>query len=84
MKKKASKKATTKTKDCGCFDKVNTQLSDKGLQLDHRIQFNFEGGNHVSTIAPLIALQWNDPKRKKKTPVMFCSYCPFCGKKKPT
>jgi hypothetical protein len=80
--KKGTKKTAIKSKQCDCFDKVNKQLEPQGLELDHRVQVNFTGSNQITIAAPLISLQWRDPKRKKKPTVMFCNYCPFCGKKK--
>lgn len=83
IKKKAArkKKALAKKLPCKCVKQINEQLDPQGLELDSRIVMNFAEGTGGSE-SPLIALAWQNDKKRKKVPTMFCAYCPFCGQKK--
>ena len=75
------KKAKAKAKPCKCVEQINGQLNPQGLELDSRIVLNFAKGTGSSE-SPLIAVVWQNGKKRKKPPTVFCAYCPFCGQKK--
>jgi hypothetical protein len=75
------KKAAIKKRPCKCVKEINAQLDPQGLELDSRIVMNFTEGTGGSE-SPLISLAWQNDKKRKKPPTMFCAYCPFCGQKK--
>ena len=77
-------KVEKESKRCDCVSQLNKQLEPQGLELDDRLLMSFgEDSADGKLASPLIMLRWKDKKpRGKNLPVMFCAYCPFCGKKR--
>ncbi len=77
-----AKKRTRKNADCKCNATVNEQLIEHGVELDMGFQLNFSTGK-ANDSGPFITVRWIDkPKRGKSLPIMHCTFCPFCGRKK--
>lgn len=74
----AKKKAAIKT-GCNCLELVKVQLEKRGIAIVRHLQMDFEK-NEGSLSPPSIVVK-KTSKAKGKTPTVFCSYCPFCGKK---
>lgn len=67
---------------CTCVTQVNAQLHDKGVRLSGQIAIDFVNRNS-GVEWPLLRVEWSDkPVKGKKLPVLTCTFCPFCGKKK--
>ena len=71
-----------KSKPCTCVKKVNEALSESGAVLENAIQIDFSTGKATAG-GPFVSVKWQENLRKKrKLPLITCTYCPFCGKKK--
>jgi chromosome segregation ATPase len=77
--KKAPKKATAKKQNCKCADLAKEPLAEKGMELVRHLMGNAILGNFRLS-PPTIAVTKVDGW-KGKIPTLYCTYCPFCGKK---
>lgn len=78
-----AKRKTSATRGCKCVQKVNRQLAPQGLALATKMVFDFDSRPpKIGVDGPLLQLIRIDGKSKKPG-VMFCAYCPFCGKPAP-
>jgi len=74
-----AKKNTTTGQGCDCLEQVKALLSKENLAIKRHLQINFETGKG-SLSPPSIVVEKIDGK-KGKLRTVFCSHCPFCGKK---
>lgn len=74
----AKKKAAVKT-GCNCLDSVKVQLAERGLSIVRHLQMDFE--KNEGRLSPPSIVVERTKAAKGKTPIVFCSYCPFCGTK---
>ena len=81
-KKKSKTKKLAKRKDCGCLKQVNAELKKlRGAVLATELAINFTT-SEISVSDPKLAVErYGD--QKGNLPTVLCTYCPFCGKKKP-
>ncbi len=77
-KRKSAKKKPTKKRPCNCIDIVNKGLESHGASLETNIEINFKT-QQITTAGPIIAL--HKSSKAKPLATMYCTYCPFCGKK---
>lgn len=70
----------TKTATCKCLEQVQAQLDGCHVVVESLI--NFKTGK-IRPSPPSLRVAKNDPKSRKAATVLFCAYCPFCGKKYP-
>jgi len=71
-----------KPKSCRCVSNVNKRLADQGVVLSHALAINCNTGT-CTTNTPLLAVEWIGKKPQGKLlPVVVCSHCPICGRKK--
>lgn len=61
---------------CDCIDRINEQLKPKGLTLSLALTYR---GNKFTTAIPIATEQLLPVKRKKETPSVYASFCPWCG-----
>lgn len=66
--------AAKKRKACDCVANINRLIADRGIEVDAAL--NFRTG---ATIA-LVVTKRLAGKRVKSPPVVYATYCPFCGK----
>lgn len=69
-----------KMENCNCVEKANEALKEQNTFIESKLMMNFETGD-TSLSPPMIVVGKLDSKKKEPLPVLFCSYCPFCGKK---
>lgn len=55
---------------CVCIERVNGELEPHGHKLHLPI---------IGPQRPMIEIVRLDGKKSRKTPLFFCSNCPFCG-----
>lgn len=58
-----------------CISEINERLKEHNAILSGAIDFSGKGRELV-----VLAVEKLDSKVRKKPPVMFASYCPFCGR----
>ena len=63
--------------NCDCIKTANAKLADQGLRLKTSILMV---GSKLETLLYLDT-ERIEPKRGKKPPIMFVTYCPLCGAK---
>lgn len=75
------KNAATKTQ-CNCIESVNEQLDQlRGAVVHRELLMNFKTGKSRMS-PPLLVVRKSDSKNKsKRLPTVFCTFCPFCGRK---
>lgn len=74
-------KKKPQTKECDCITKVNELLEEKGCAIRTEVLISFKTGK-IRQSKPSIRLE-KLAGSKKPLFTLFCSYCPFCGKKYP-
>lgn len=66
-------------KGCGCLKKAQKELAKKNLSLVTGFGIDHEQ-RRTFTTGPFLAVEKIE-KSRDPLPTMFCTYCPFCGKK---
>jgi len=68
---------TSKTIPCECWEAIGTQLEPHNAQLSLSRAMTMQGEFFTVMAIPThkINTKWN-----RKTPSLFASFCPFCGK----
>lgn len=76
--------STQKTKKaprtCNCLKKVDEALKDRNAALERHPMMNFSTSK-MTMSPPSVKLRKLDSKKRESLPSLFCTYCPFCGKK---
>lgn len=65
---------------CKCLSKVQEQLVERNAAVTVETLINFKTGK-MRPSNPSVRLHKLDNRKRSRLPTMFCSYCPFCGKK---
>lgn len=70
---------------CDCIENTNKALKERGVELVPGIRFMKDMSSMVAFV-PIATKPIDDSPvgrghRKKSTPVILPSYCPFCGEK---
>lgn len=71
---------TTKKKSvgCNCLKETNKLLESRNAKIVTHMMWSKSG---MSISEPSVRLEKCDSKIRKPLPVLFCTHCPFCGKK---
>lgn len=65
---------------CECLGEVCKALAEHNATVETKGMIDFATGT-VSESPPMIVVSKIDPNKRKPLSPLFCSYCPFCGKK---
>lgn len=63
---------------CACADTMAPLLAEHNLGLDIPLQYDPMTGKCLVT-QTLVAVYKLDRSKRQKPPLVFASYCPFCG-----
>ena len=74
-----AKKRQKQNSECDCIAQVNDLIEDKGCAIRTEVLISFKDGK-IRKSKPSIRLEKLQGS-KKPLFTLFCSYCPFCGKK---
>jgi hypothetical protein len=64
---------------CKCQEQVNKLLKESNAEVSN--DFLIRRSGTITLSPPSIVLAKIDSKKRSKLPTLFCSHCPFCGKK---
>lgn len=71
--------------NCECLKRINKELEEHNIRIALGLQLvesTTEKGWSADLHARIIvATEKIDPKSRKKPPILYASFCPFCGKK---
>lgn len=71
-----------KTAFCDCIEQVQEQLAESNARLLIESLIRTKTGE-IRSSPPSLRLEKIDSSKRKRLPTLFCSHCPFCGKKYP-
>lgn len=79
MAKTMKKKPAKSEKSCDCVKQLNEQLKERNCAITQEMLFDFS--KHVGEMSgPSIRLHKLESGKRGSVPVLFCRFCPFCGK----
>src|SRR4051812_11462747 len=68
------------TRGCKCASKADKALASSNARLAREFLITF-GNAKITLSQPSLRLMKLDTKKRAALPTLFCTYCPFCGKK---
>lgn len=72
----------SRKKECRCFEQAQKALKPYNTELVTHFLMNFKTGKSRMSHPSVVTAKLNS-KSRQPAKTVFCTYCPFCGKKYP-